>query len=183
MAKSPVDLNALEGQEKMMKATKEASAVALESAQAINQINQQAAQELATLVQKRVAELMKNQDPKSAFDYVHAEVLQDAAKEVTQYHQKLLKVLNQGNKELAEIAESMIEESKADLIHFVNDATNNAPKGSEAYVSVFKTSFNAALQNFELIRSAMTDSLSSFEKSVENAGKFAASQGTGKKSS
>ena len=183
MAKGSFDLNALEGQEKIMQATKEASSVAMESAQAINQINQQAAQELATLVQKRVAELMKNQDPKSAFDYVHAEVLQDAAKEVTQYHQKLLKVLNQGNKELAEIAESMIEESKADFIHFVNDATNNAPKGSEAYVSVFKTSFNAALQNFELIRSAMTDSLSSFEKSVENAGKFAASQGTGKKSS
>jgi hypothetical protein len=183
MAKGSFDLNALEGQEKIMKATKEVSSVAMESAQAINQINQQAAQELATLVQKRVAELMKNQDPKSAFDYVHAEVLQDAAKEVTQYHQKLLKVLNQGNKELAEIAESMIEESKADLIHFVNDATNNAPKGSEAYVSVFKTSFNTALQNFELIRSAMTDSLSSFEKSVENAGKFAASQGTGKKSS
>jgi hypothetical protein len=183
MAKGSFDLNALEGQEKIMKATKEVSSVAMESAQAINQINQQAAQELATLVQKRVAELMKNQDPKSAFDYVHAEVLQDAAKEVTQYHQKLLKVLNQGNKELAEIAESMIEESKADLIHFVNDATNNAPKGSEAYVSVFKTSFNTALQNFELIRSAMTDSLSSFEKSVENAGNFAASQGTGKKSS
>ena len=93
MAKGSFDLNALEGQEKMMKATKEASAVAMESAQAINQINQQAAQELATLVQKRVAELMKNQDPKSAFDYVHAEVLQDAAKEVTQYHQKLLKVM------------------------------------------------------------------------------------------
>lgn len=183
MAKGSFDLNALEGQEKIMQATKEASSVAMESAQAINQINQQAAQELATLVQKRVAELMKNQDPKSAFDYVHAEVLQDAAKEVTQYHQKLLKVLNQGNKELAEIAESMIEESKADLIHFVNDATNNAPKGSEAYVSVFKTSFNAALQNFELIRSAMTDSLSSFEKSVENASKFATSQGASKKSS
>ena len=115
MAKSPFDVNALEGQQKMMKATKELGSVAMESAQSINQINQQAAQELAALVQKRVADLIKTQDPKSAFDYVHAEVLQDAAKEVTQYHQKLLKVLNQGNKELAEIAESMIEESKADL--------------------------------------------------------------------
>ena len=116
MAKSPFDVNPLPGQEKLMKATKEANAVAMDSAQAINQINQQAAQELATLVQKRVAELMNTQDPRSAFDYVHAEVLQDAAKEVSQYHQKLLKVLNQGNKELADIAESMIEESKADLI-------------------------------------------------------------------
>ena len=87
MAKSPFEVNALAGQEKMMKASKEVSAVAMESAQAINQINQQAAQELAATLQKRVAELMKAQDPRSAFDYVHAEVLQDAAKEVTQYHQ------------------------------------------------------------------------------------------------
>ncbi len=181
MAKNPFDVDALAGQEKMMKATKEVGAVAMESAQAINQINQQAAQELAATVQKRVAELMKSQDPRSAFDFVHAEVLQDAAKEVTQYHQKLLKILNQGNKELAGIAESMIEESKADLIHFVNDATNNAPSGSEAYVSVFKTSFNTALQNFDLIRSAMTDSFSHFEKSVENATKLANSQSSSKK--
>jgi Phasin protein len=183
MAKSPFDVNALEGQQKMMKATKELGAVAMESAQSINQINQQAAQELAALVQKRVAELIKTQDPKSAFDYVHAEVLQDATKEVTQYHQKLLKVLNQGNKELAEIAESMIEDSKADLIHFVNDATNNTPKDSQAYVSVFKTSFNTALQNFELIRAAMADSFSHFEKSVENVNKAANSPVAGKKTS
>jgi len=183
MAKSPFDVNPLPGQEKMMKATKEVGAVAMESVQAINQINQQAAQELAAQVQKRVAELMKTQDPRSAFDYVHAEVLQDAAKEVSQYHQKLLKVLNQGNKELAEIAESMIEESKADLIHFVNDATNNAPQGSEAYVSVFKTPFNTALQNFEIIRATMANSISQFEKNVENATNLANNQVRGKKGS
>ena len=182
MAKSPFEVNALAGQEKMMKASKEVSAVAMESAQAINQINQQASQELAATLQKRVAELMKAQDPRSAFDYVHAEVLQDAAKEVTQYHQRLLKVLNQGNKELADIAESMIEESKADLIQFVSDATNNAPSGGEAYVSVFKTSFNAALQNFDLIRAAMADSFSQFEKSVENVTKHSGSQFTDKNS-
>ena len=183
MSKNPFELNGMPGQQKVMQATKDAGTVAMESAQAINLINQQAAQELATRIQKRVAELMKTQDPKSAFDYVHAEVLQDAAKEVTAYQQKLMKVLNQSNKELAEIAESMIEESKADLIHFVNDATNNAPMGSEAYVSVFKTSFNSALQNFELIRAAMADSFSNFEKNVENMTNLASSQATGKKKS
>ena len=142
--------------------------VAVESAQAISQINQQAAQELAALFQKKVAELLKTQDPKSAFDYIHAEVLQDAAKEVRDYQEKLMNVLSSGNKELIQIAQSMIEESKLDLIHFVNEATNNAPPGSEAYVSVFKTSFNTALQNFELIRAAMADSFNSFEKNVEN---------------
>jgi Phasin protein len=183
MSKNPVVINGLSGQQKMIQATKDASAVAMESAQAINQINQQAAQELTLNFQKRVAELMKTQDPKTAFDDVHAEVLQDAAKEVSQYHQKLLKVLNQSNKELAEIAESMIEESKTDLIHFVNDATHNAPQGSEAYVSVFKTSFNTALQNFELIRAAMTDSFMNFEKSVASTANSTASETIDKKKS
>jgi hypothetical protein len=94
-----------------------------------------------------------------------------------------LRVLNQSNKELAEIAESMIEESKADLIHFVNDATHNAPQGSEAYVSVFKTSFNTALQNFELIRTAMADSFMNFEKSVAKTANSTAPQTAGKKKS
>jgi hypothetical protein len=55
--------------------------------------------------------------------------------------------------------------------------------GSEAYVSVFKTSFNAALQNFELIRAAMADSFSNFEKSVENVTNLASNQNSGKKKS
>jgi hypothetical protein len=120
------------------------------------------------MMQKRISELMKTQDPKTAFEYIHAEVLQDAAKEIAQYHNQLMQVLKSGNQELAYIAEKMIQESKADLIHFVNDATDNAPIGSEAYVSVFKTSFNNALQNFELMRAAMADSFTHFEKSVEN---------------
>jgi hypothetical protein len=172
MSKSP---------QKAVEASRAVGRVAMESAQAIAQINQKAAQEFAELIQKRVSDLMKTQDPKSAFDYVHAEVLQDAAKEVTHYQQRLMDVLRSGNKELAEIAEVMIQDSKADLIHFVNDATNNAPAGSEAYVSVFKTSFNNALQNFELVRAAMADSFTNFEKSVESVTNLSAAKGLSKK--
>jgi hypothetical protein len=174
MSKSP---------QKAIDASKAVSRVAMESAQAIAKINQQASQEFAELIQKRVSELMKTQDPKAAFDYVHAEVLQDAAKEVAHYHQQLLDVLRSGNKELSEIAEEMIQSSKADLIHFVNDATNNAPVGSEAYVSVFKTSFNNALQNFELVRAAMADSFANFEKSVDSVTNLSAAKGSSKKKS
>lgn len=181
MSKKPLDMNAMPGQQRAVDVTKAAGRVAIESAQAIAQINQQATQELATMIQKRVSELMKTQDPRTVFEYVHSEVLQDAAKEITQYHQQLLQVLKSGNQELAEIAETMIQESKADLIHFVNDATDNAPLGSEAYVSVFKTSFNNALQNFELIRAAMADSFVNFEKSVENVGNLAGSKVATKK--
>jgi phasin family protein len=167
--------------QKAIDASKAVSRVAMESAQAIANINQKAAQEFAELIQKRVSDLMKAQDPKAAFDFVHAEVLQDAAKEVSHYHQQLLDILRGGNRELSEIAEEMIQDSKADLIHFVNDATNNAPAGSEAYVSVFKTSFNNALQNFELVRAAMADSFRNFEKSVESVTNLSTAKSSAKK--
>ena len=89
--------------------------------------------------------------------------------------------MKNGNQELADIAEAMIQDSKADLIHFVNDATDNAPVGSEAYVSIFKTSFNNALQNFELVRAAMADSFVNFEKSVESMSQLSATKGSAKK--
>ncbi len=181
MSKKSQDANGVMGQQRAVEATKAAGRVAMESAQAIAQINQQATQELAELIQKRVSELMKTQDPRAAFDYIHAEVLQDAAKEITQYHNQLLQILKGGNQELADIAETMIQESKADLIHFVNEATDNAPAGSEAYVSVFKTSFNHALQNFELMRAAMADSFSNFEKSVGNVSNLVNSKAVPKK--
>jgi len=181
VSKDSLSAAAAKSQQKAVDASKAVGRVAMESAQAIAQINQQAAQEFAERIQKRVSELMKTQDPKSAFDYVHAEVLQDASKEVAHYHQQLLNVLRSGNKELADIAEVMIQDSKADLIHFVNDATDNAPPGSEAYVSVFKTSFNNALQNFELVRAAMADSFANFEKSVESVGNLTATKGSSKK--
>lgn len=181
MSKKPFDMKAMPGQQSAVDATRAAGRVAMESAQAIAQINQQAAQELAVMIQKRVSELMKTQDPRSAFEYVHAEVLQDASKEIAQYHNQLLQVLKSGNQELSDIAEKMIQESKADLIHFVNEATNNAPVGSEAYVSVFKTSFNNALQNFELIRAAIADSFTNFEKSVENVSNLSSQKGSSKK--
>jgi phasin family protein len=170
-------------QQKAIDSSKAVGRVAMESAQAIAQINQKTAQEFAELMQQRVSTLMKTQDPKAVFDDVHTKVLQDAAKEVTHYHQQLLEILRSGNQELSDIAEVMIQDSKADLIHFVNDATNNAPIGSEAYVSVFKTSFNMALQNFDLVRSAMTESFEKFDKTMENMTNLNTAKPSTKKSS
>ena len=176
MSKNPFDLNAMANQTKGVEAAKAVGQVALTSAQAIAQLNQRAAQELTARLQSKVAELMKAQDPKAVFDHVHAEVLQEAAKEVAEYQSELFQALASGNKELAKIAESMIKESQHDLIHFVNEATQNAPAGTEPYTSVFKTSFSSALQNFELIRAAMSDSFVNFEKSVESMNQFSGVQ-------
>jgi hypothetical protein len=164
MTKVPFDLN----YEKLLKPSREMSQVAVDNAKEIARINQQAAQEMAVAFQEKVAELLKGQDPRSAFDYVQAEVLQDAAKKVLEYQTQIAEVFKEGNQEMARLTELMIKQSKEDLIHFVNEATANAPAGSEGYASVFKSAFNTALKNFELIRSATAESFDKFEKSVQN---------------
>lgn len=182
MSKNPFDINSTASQVKGMKAAKAVGDVALSSAQAIAQLNQEAAQELANQIQTKVAGLMKNQNPQAAFEYVHAEVLQEAAKEVAQYQAKLFEVIHTGNQEMTQIAQHMIKESQQDLIHFVNEATQNAPAGAEPYTSVFKNSFSSALQNFELVRMAMADSFANFQKNVEQNSSTKVQTGSRKKS-
>ena len=172
MNKNPFDLNVMAQQSRALEASKAMGMVAASKAEEIAKINQQAAQKMAALFQEKVSELLKTSDPKSAFDMVHAQVLQDAAKEVMQYQAAVLKALGSGNQELVQIAQALMEEAKEDLIHFVNDATQNTPKniplGVEAYASAFKDPFGMALQNFELMRASMADSFSNFEQSVQN---------------
>jgi len=172
MNKNPFDLNVMAQQSRALEASKAMGMVAASKAEEIAKINQQAAQKMAALFQEKVSELLKTSDPKSAFDMVHAQVLQDAAKEVMQYQAAVLKALGSGNQELVRIAQALMEEAKEDLIHFVNDATQNTPKniplGVEAYASAFKDPFGMALQNFELMRASMADSFSNFEQSVQN---------------
>jgi len=166
--KKSVNDNLLDSQKKVADSSRAMAEIAVKNAQEIAKINQQAAQEMAKNFQEKVAELLKVKDPRAAFDLVQAQVLQDAALQVTNYQNQVAQVLKTGNRELTRIAEDMIAQSKSDLIHFVNEATSNAPAGSDAYVSTFKTVFNQALQNFELIRAATAESFNNFEKSVEN---------------
>jgi|GEM_PF-198740 hypothetical protein len=174
MNKNPFNLNTTDQQSRALEASKAMGAVATSKAEEIAKINQQAAQKMAALFQEKVSELLKTSDPKSAFDMVHAQVLQDAAKEVMQYQASVFKALGSGNQELVKIAQALMEEAKEDLIHFVNDATQNTPQntplGVEAYASAFKDPFGMALQNFELMRAAMAESFGNFEKSVQNVG-------------
>jgi hypothetical protein len=181
MNKNPFNLNTTDQQSRALEASKAMGAVATSKAEEIAKINQQAAQKMAALFQEKVSELLKTSDPKSAFDMVHAQVLQDAAKEVMQYQASVFKALGSGNQELVKIAQALMEDAKEDLIHFVNDATQNTPQntplGVEAYASAFKDPFGMALQNFELMRAAMAESFGNFEKSVQNVGNL--SKGAG----
>ena len=179
--KKSINENLFASQQRAVESSRAMAEIAVKNAQEVAALNQKAAQDLAHAFQEKVSELLKVKDPRAAFDLVQAQVLQDAALQVANYQGQVAQVLKTGNRELTRIAEDMIAQSKSDLIHFVNEATDNAPVGSEAYVSVFKTSFNNALQNFELIRAAMADSFTNFEKSVENVSNLSTPKAASKK--
>jgi len=96
-----------------------------------------------------------------------------------QYQSSILSALGSGNQELVKIAQSMAGQSKEDLIHFVNEATNNTPVGADTFTSAFKDPFNMVLQNFELMRAAMADSFGAFEKNVQNVTNLSKGQDQG----
>jgi alanyl-tRNA synthetase len=170
--RSKSGLNAAERQQQAIQSSQEIAQSAVKSAQLIAQINQEAAQQMAQAFQEKVTELLKVKNPQEAFDLIQAQVLQDAAAQVTDYQARVAQVMKSNHQEISRLAESLIQQSKNDLIHFVNDATANAPAGSEPYVSVFKMAFSQALQNFELIKASTADSFANFEKSVENMSHF-----------
>ncbi len=171
-SRSSADFNASERQQQAIQSGQEIAQSTIKSAQLIAQINQEAAQQMAQAFQEKVTELLKVKNPQEAFELIQAQVLQDAAAQVSEYQSKVAHVMKSNHQELARLAESLIQQSKNDLIHFVNDATANAPAGSEPYASVFKMAFSQALQNFELIRASTADSFANFEKSVENMNHF-----------
>lgn len=171
-SRSKSGLNATERQQQAIQSSQEIAQSAVKSAQLIAQINQEAAQQMAQAFQEKVTELLKVKNPQEAFDLIQAQVLQDAAAQVTDYQARVAQVMKSNHQEISRLAESLIQQSKNDLIHFVNDATANAPAGSEPYVSVFKMAFSQALQNFELIKASTADSFANFEKSVENMSHF-----------
>ena len=165
-------MNAANRHQEAIQSSQDMAQSTIKSAQLIAQINQEAAQQMAQAFQEKVTELLKVKNPQEAFELIQAQVLQDAAAQVTDYQTKVAQVMKSNHQELSRLAESLIQQSKNDLIHFVNDATANAPAGSEPYVSVFKMAFSQALQNFELIRASTADSFANFEKSVENMNHF-----------
>ncbi len=171
-SRSSADFNASVRQQQAIQSGQEIAQSTIKSAQLIAQINQEAAQQMAQAFQEKVTELLKVKNPQEAFELIQAQVLQDAAAQVSEYQSKVAHVMKSNHQELARLAESLIQQSKNDLIHFVNDATANAPAGSEPYASVFKIAFSQALQNFELIRASTADSFANFEKSVENMNHF-----------
>ena len=165
-----------ENQAKSLETVRALGQTAMDQAKELAEINYQAAQEAVANAQAKAAELLKGKDAKAALDLLQSPEVQEAVAQVAAYQKKVADVLRRGKEELVDAVDAAIDQTQADLKHFVANATSKAPAGSEAFVNAFTTSFNAAIQNFDQVRASTQEAFGNFEKSVEEAIKKAQGQ-------
>lgn len=130
-------------QAKAIENAKHLAQVAVESAQELAEINQAAAKDALVAAQDTSSQLLAIKDP-----------------------QQLAKL---AQPEVAQVVDASIDDARADLVKFVEEATKTAPAGSEAFVSAFKTAFESSLQQFDQVRTTATYAFANFEKNVDAA--------------
>lgn len=158
-----------QAQAKAVENAKHLAQVAVESAQELAEINQAAAKDALAAAQDTSSQLLAIKDPQQLTKLAQPEVAQEAVKYAAAYQAKVSKVVRNGNKEVANAVDSSIDDARDDLVKFVNEATKTAPAGAEAFVSAFKTAFDASIQQFDQVRATASDAFVNFEKSVDTA--------------
>ena len=156
-------------QAKAIETAKHLAQVAVESAQELAEINQAAAKDALVAAQDTSSQLLAIKDPQQLAKLAQPEAAQEAAKYAAAYQAKVNQVVRNGNKEVAQVVDASVNDARADLVKFVQEATKTAPAGSEAFVSAFKTAFDSSLQQFDQVRASATDAFANFEKSVDAA--------------
>ena len=156
-------------QAKAIETAKHLAQVAVESAQELAEINQAAAKDALVAAQDTSSQLLAIKDPQQLAKLAQPEAAQEAAKYAVAYQAKVNQVVRNGNKEVAQVVDASIDDARADLVKFVQEATKTAPAGSEAFVSAFKTAFDSSLQQFDQVRASATEAFANFEKSVDAA--------------
>jgi uncharacterized protein (DUF4415 family) len=156
-------------QAKSLESAQTIATLAVQSAEAIAEINYDVAKEVVTAAQAQSVKLIQLKDPKEALQMFDAETAKEAAAQVVGYQTKVNKILRTNGKEVVNLIDSAIDDSQDDLKKFVKEAAAQAPAGSEAYVTAFNTVFEAALKSFDQARATSQDAYTNFEKTVDAA--------------
>lgn len=156
-------------QTKAIESAQAIAQLALKNAQAIAEIQYGVAKEAVTTAKAKSSDLLKIKDPKEVFEMIKPEDAQAVVAEATAVQAKVSKVVRKAQKEVVEMIESALDESKADLAKLVKEATAKAPAGSESFVGAFNTAFDAAMKGFDQAYSTSKDAYATFEKTVEGA--------------
>ena len=151
----------------------------IDNAKAVAEIHYDATKGAVATAQAKAGEIFNVKDPREVLEMIKAEVAPVVIAEVTAVQSKVAKVIRKTNKEVVEMFESAIDESKADLKKMVKEVSAKAPAGSESFVTTFDYLFDASLQTFDQAYSASKHVYSAFEQNVDSVtnsfqGQFAA---------
>jgi len=145
------------------------SEAALENAQKLAELNYAASKDVLVNTQDGIQQVLTAKDPKQVTELLNAETLQAAGTQAVAYQKKVTKVLRDGSKEFANVVDASIDQLQNGLQDWMNTVAANAPAGSDAFVSSFKTVYGSALQGFEQFRAASKEAFATVEKTTDQA--------------
>jgi len=159
----------VENQAKSIETARSLGQTALENIQELGHINYQLAQEAIGNFQLKLAELMNEKNINPSLSLLKTSEVQEALTQIMSYQNNVAQVLRHSNHKLIKAVEAAIDQSQKDWKVMVEDASSQAPDGSEAYVKVFTNAFNAVMQNFEHVRKTTQEAFHRLEENIETA--------------
>ena len=145
------------------------SEAALENAQKLAELNYAASKDALVNVQDGIQQVLTAKDPKQVTEILSADALQAASNQAVAYQKKVSKVLRDSNKEFVNVVDASIDQLQYGFQDWINTVAANAPAGSDAFLSSFKTVYGSALQGFEQFRAASKEAFATAEKTAEQA--------------
>jgi hypothetical protein len=143
------------------------SEAALENAQKLAELNYAASKDVLVNTQDGIQQVLMAKDHKQITELLNAETLQAAGTQAVAYQKKITKVLRDGNREFSNVVDASIDQLQGGFQDWINTLAANAPAGSDAFVSSFKTVYGSALQGFEQFRAASKEAFATAEKTAD----------------
>jgi len=102
---------------------------------------------------------------------LQAGLVQPLAEKTAAYSRSLYDIANGTGSAIAQSVEARAAEAQKNLGEFIDNATKNAPPGSEAAVAVLKNSFNAANNAAESVQKAVKQASDLAQANLQTASK------------
>ncbi|ANB76554.1 hypothetical protein AYM40_30630 [Paraburkholderia phytofirmans OLGA172] len=116
---------------------------ALEGTEKLVELSVQAVKSNLAESQEILAKVLAAKDPQELFA-LHASQMQPAAEKVQSYWRHVYEIVSSTQAEFAATAEAQLKQRQRDAQAFVDSLAKNAPAGSEAVLSAWKSAFATA---------------------------------------
>ena len=150
-------------QAKAIESAQALTRLAIDNAKAVVDIHHDAAKDAVV-----AAQVLAIKDAKEVLEIFTAEEAQMVFSEVSAVQARVSKVISQSHKEVADMIESVLDESKLELKKMVKEFSASAPASSVPAINTFDYVFDATLQGFDQAYAASKDAYTSFEKTIES---------------